>query len=395
MQQPTAGKTGVDADVRPAGAARAAVSVFFFVLGAGFGSWVVRIPDVQQDIGLSKGSLGAALLAVTVGSLIGMPLAGWLGTRLDGAWVLRLSGAVLALSVALPPYATGWWSLAAALVVLGLGNGALGVAMNVQGSLVERTVQRPIMSSLHGVFSIGGLTGSLAGGALSSAGVTPQLHLSATALTLLCLTFAAAPWLLPAPANREGRAPVFALPDKVVLTGGVVAFCVLFGEGAVSDWSAVYLKTDLSSPALAGIGYAAFAGAMAAGRLAGDRLAEAAGPRRLVTLGGLIGTAGISAVVLMPEPLVAIPGFGLMGLGLSVVYPQVLSAAGAGSPSPDTAIAAVSTIGYLGFLIGPPAIGGLAEMTSLRLALVLVAVCSALIIPLAHRALATAPSAHR
>ncbi|WP_168714210.1 MFS transporter [Streptomyces sp. A1136] len=379
----------------PPGLVRVAVSAFFFVLGLGFGSWVVRIPDVQHELGISKGSLGAALLAVTVGSLVGMPLAGWLGTRMDGAWVLRVSGAVLAVSIALPPYATDWWTLALALIVVGVGNGALGVAMNVQGSLVERTLDRPVMSSFHGVFSIGGLVGSLGGGAVASAGIGPRAHLSATAAILLCLTLAAGSRLLSSPPDRDNAAPVLVRPTKTALIGGTVAFCVLFGEGAVSDWSAVYLKNDLSAAALAGMGYAAFAGAMAAGRLAGDRLAAAVGPRRLVIYGGCIGTVGITSVVLIGHPLATVVGFGLMGLGLSVVYPQVVSAAGATGgkdTAPDTAIAAVSTIGYFGFLIGPPAIGGLAQMTSLRWAFLLVALCSVLIIPLAGRALtATAP----
>ncbi|GAA3112488.1 MFS transporter [Streptosporangium carneum] len=370
------------------GVTRAAISTFFLILGLGFGSWVVRIPDVQNQLHLSKGALGGALLAVTVGSLIGMPLAGWLTGRIGSARVLRASAVVLAVGVALPAYAGSWWGLCAVLVVLGLGNGAEGVAMNVQGALLERNRQQAIMSSFHGVFSIGGLIGSLAGGALADAGVSPRAHLTGVAVLLLLLTAVAGLRLLPTPPDPGRQGHSFALPGKPVVAAGLVAFCVLFGEGAVSDWSAVYLKNDLDAAALAGIGYAAFAGAMAVGRMAGDRLASALGAHRLVTVGGLLGAAGITVAVLVPVPYTVVLGFGLMGAGLSVVYPQMVSAAGR-TPGmvPDVAIAAVSTVGYFGFLVGPPAIGGLAEVMSLRWALLLVAVCAAVIVVLSGHAL--------
>ncbi|HEX5740998.1 MAG TPA: MFS transporter [Pilimelia sp.] len=373
--------------------ARPAVAAFFFSLGLGFGSWAVRIPDIQCQLGLGSGALGAALLAIPVGSLVGMPLVGWWCGRSHSARVLRLSGVLFAASVALPAWVGTLGGLAAALAVLGFGNGALGVAMNVQGSLLERRIGRSIMSSFHGVFSLGGMIGALGGGAMDSTGMTARVHLSAVAGVLVTLAAVAGLGVKTAPADGGRPTRSLALHSRRVLAGGVGAFCVLFGEGAVTDWSAIYLKSELRAETLAGAGYAAFAGAMALGRFGGDRLAARLGAHRLVVLGGWLGAAGITVGVLVPEPAVVVAGLGLMGAGLSVIYPQIVSAAGrAPDVSPDAAIASVSTVGYLGFLVGPPVIGGLAEFGSLRVALLLVAAGIIAVVPLAGVATREVPA---
>jgi fucose permease len=273
--------------------------------------------------------------------------------------------------------------LCSVLFLFGAANGALGVVMNAQAVLLERRIHRPIMSSFHGVFSLGALVGALSAGVIAGAGVPPAVHLAVVSGLLLALAVLAAPHLVHgAPASG---APALSRPSRQVLPFGLLAFAVLFCEGAVSDWSAVFLRTqDGVGPSLSGIGYAAFAGAMAAGRLAGDRLAVALGPRRLVVMAGACATTG-AAAVLVPSVPVAVSGFILLGMGLSVVFPNALAAAARRTGAhPEAAIAAVSTAGYAGFLLGPPLIGPLAEAFGLRTALLILPVCTTLILLLAR-----------
>jgi MFS family permease len=363
---------------------RAAVSTIYFVLGAGFGSWVVRIPDIQRDHGLSTGSLGTALLAVAVGSITGMPLAGWMCARHDSAWITLGATALLAVTIGLIPVVPAFGALLAALLVLGIANGALGVAMNLQGAPFELAVGHPAMSSFHGIFSVGGLLGSLVGGVTTAANVSPTLHLSVAAAVLVAATLVAGPFLVRVPPQYGPRR--LARPDRGTFALSALAFAVLFCEGAVTDWSAVYLGSEVgAAKGLVGAGYTVFAVAMAAGRLIGDGLSQRFGPRWLVYGAGLLVLAAASVIVLAQGVITVICGFGLLGVGLSVVFPCTLSAAARSRPAnAGAAIASVSTFGYLGFLLGPPLIGYLSELTSLSTSLGALLIAGLGILALAH-----------
>lgn len=255
--------------------------------------------------------------------------------------------------------------LALALVAFGSANGVLDVSLNAHGVAVEKGYGRPILSSFHAAFSLGGLTGSALGGSLASwgLGVLPQfLAVGGSAALAFVPAFGA---LLPAGADADGpgeadggaeRAPAFAWPTGAILGLGVVSFCVLLGEGAMADWSAVYLEGTLGTgPGLAAAGYAAFSLAMAAGRLAGDRLNRRFGPAVLVRSGGALAAVGLGLSLLVAHPLAALAGFACAGLGFSIVFPLALSAAGNSGEMPSgQAIAAVASAGYLGFLVGAP-----------------------------------------
>ena len=365
--------------------ARAAVSALFFLNGAGMANWVVRIPAIQEQLHLGAGALGIALLGVAVGALVSMPLTGRVVARRGSRPIARVGALAFACALALPALATNLVLLTLALVVLGVANGALDVAMNSQAATVERRYGRPIMASFHALFSLGGLAGAAIGGSAAAAGIGPMPHLTVVAFAA-CL---AALWvtrrMLPADADAVPDSPSFARPTRVLLLLGVIAFCVLFGEGAMADWSAVYLRNVVGAgPGLAAAGYAAFSLAMAAGRFVGDALTVRLGPTRLVRVGGAIAALGLSCALLLTQPWAAIIGFGAVGAGLSTVFPTLLATAGRlpGQTS-GTAIAAVSTFGYTGFLAGPPIIGFVAEAFTLRGGLAVVVLASLLIVILA------------
>lgn len=367
-------------------AARMAVVGIFFLNGFGFANWVVRIPAVKEKLGLGEGLLGLALLGLAVGSLLSMPLTGGLVTRLGSRPVVISTALLLSVTVPLPALAPSLPLLVAALLLAGASMGALDVSMNAQAVAVEKEYRAPIMSSFHAAFSAGGLAGAVTGGLVTSFGVGIEAHLLGIAVLLLVVFAPLYQKLLPASTDVSDEGPAFARPTRALAGLGVVAFCVLLGEGAMADWSALYLDDVLGTgPGLAAAGYAIFSLMMVVGRLAGDRLDARFGPVAIVRAGGAAAATGLALSVLVGTPFAALAGFGLVGLGLSFVFPVTLSAAG-GSPdtSPAAGIAAVSTAGYFGFLMGPPLIGLAAELITLRWAILIVAFLSASIVVLAE-----------
>jgi len=353
--------------------ARVAVAAIFFLNGALLANWVARIPDVKAALTLNESQLGIALLSMAAGALVAQITAGWLIGRLGSRAVTTATALLCCLAAFLPGQATTLPLLMGALFCFGAFNGALDVAMNAQAALVEGAYARPIMASFHGLWSVGGLAGAAVGGLVVSGqiGVVPHLYVAGT-IALILMGIASRGLIVDSAHQSEGG-PAFALPPRALLPMGAIAFAVLFCEGAVADWSAVYLRDTLgSAPALATAGYAAFALLMAGGRLTGDWLALRVGPTRLVRGGGLFVMLGIGLIVAAPSPWWAIIGFGLIGAGVACTFPLILSAA-AQTPGvlPSIAIAAMATSGYTGFLVGPPLLGLIAHEWSLRLALAL------------------------
>jgi len=365
---------------------RLAVLVVFFTNGLVIGTWVVRIPAIKERLGLSDGLLGVALLGAAVGALVAMPLVGALVSRFGSRRVVGTAALALSVSLVTPALAPSLLFLVLALVMLGAANGGLDVAMNAQAVAVERGYGRQIMSSFHAAWSFGGLAGAALGGLLASQGIGPLPHFSAVAVLAAIAFVGAYGALLPsrADASEEG-APAFARPTRALLGLGIISFCVLLGEGAMGDWSAVYLDDTLrTGPGFAAAGYAAFSLCMAFGRLFGDRLSERMGPVRLVRSCGALAAVGLGIALAAAQPLVALFGFACAGAGFSIVFPAALSAAGrTGGMAPGPALAAVSTAAYTGFLVGPPIIGFLAELTGLGYALYLVVALSVLVVAFA------------
>ncbi|MGY2065071.1 MFS transporter [Blastococcus sp. SYSU DS0619] len=371
------------------GRARLAVTAVFAANGALFGNWAVRIPAVKSDLGLSDAALGGALLVPAIGALVAMPLIGALSARF-GSRTTTIAAALLFFAVpVLLGLAPSLPWLVPVLLVFGLAFGSLDVAMNAQAVTVERALARPVMSSFHAAFSAGALVGSLTGSLAAAAQLGLPQHLGGTGLVLFLLTAPLFPALL-----REERAagpagPLFAWPRGRLLPLALIALVVLLAEGAVGDWSAVHLRDELGASAgVAGLAYTAFSVTMVAGRLAGDRVVAAWGRVRTVRISALVATAGGVLVVAGPTVAVALAGFAALGIGLACTVPLVFSAAAEGEVEAGPALAAVSTPGYLGFLLGPPVIGGLAELVGLSAALALLPVLLAGVALLAGR---TAP----
>jgi MFS family permease len=367
-------------------AARRAVLAIFGINGFALSSWFPHIPAVQRKLDLSDGTLGLALLGTAVGALAATTASGWIIAHAGSRTATRVAVLALCAALPLPGLAPNLASLVLALFFLGAANGVLDVAMNTQAVAVEQRYRRPIMASFHGVFSLGGLLSSALAVAVVGSGVGTVAHLTVVAVVLGVSAFLVSRQLLPNEAPRSGSGgPVFARPTGPLIALGVVAFCCLLGEGSMADWSAVYLRNSLETGAgYAAAGYAVFSATMTLGRLTGDRLTAKLGPGTLVRAGGSIVAIGLGFALILGRPTAALVGFACVGAGLSCIFPIVLSASGrVRNVPPGTALAAVTAIGYTGFLAGPPLIGFVAQLTSLRLALGIVAALGATIAVLA------------
>ena len=357
--------------------ARLAIGVVFLVNGAVFGSWAPHIPLVQERLGLGPAILGTALLAAAVGALLAMLSAGALIARFGSAPVTRISGLLFCASLPLVALAPSLLALVAALACLGAANGLMDVAMNAHGVAIETRLQQPIMSSLHGMFSLGGLLGAGAG-ALLLGWLPPAIHVLAAMAVLLATAFIAMRHLLPGRVDVGDAGPHFVLPTRAALGLGALAFLVLMSEGAVLDWSAAWLRGDLGAPpSVAATAFAAFSAAMAVGRFGGDWLRGRVGDTILIRVSASTAAAGLALALLIATPLAAVVGFACAGLGLSNTVPVLFGAAGRlPGQQPGAAIAATASVGYVGFLVGPPLIGIVAQVTSLGAALwLIVAAC--------------------
>lgn len=373
-------ETAVLSVPRP-GRARLAVATIFCLNGLSLANWIARIPDVKQQLALSDQWLGLVLLCVAAGALVAQPTVGWLIGHVGSRRMTTMMLIGFCLSVILPGLATDRLALMGALFIFGACNGGLDVAMNAQAALVEQRYARPIMSSFHGLWSVGGLVGAVLGGLIATQGVSVRAHLLGVAIIATIIAVIITRGLMVDDDVRHEAGPSFALPPRALVLLGLIAFGVLFCEGAIADWSAVYLRESLhSSPAIAATGFAVFSLLMAAGRLTGDALALRFGPAWLVRGGGALVTLGIGLVIASDVPVIAIIGFGLIGAGLACSFPLILSAA-ARTPgvAANTAIAAMATTGYTGFLVGPPLIGTVAEAVTLRGALGLLGLVGVLV----------------
>jgi MFS family permease len=342
-------------------------------------SWLPHIPAIKARLTSGDGQLGLVLLAMAAGSVVALPTAGWL-IGLAGSRVMSAVSAVaLCLAMPLPVLSPSLPALVVSLAVLGACNGLLDVSMNAQAAAVEQRAGRPIMSSFHALFSVGGVGGALLASSAMSLGVGDLAHVAASAIVALAAVALALPRLVP----PERRSPGLALarPSRALLALGLLALLGLLAEGAMGDWSAVYLHDTLGArPAVAAIGFAAFSLAMATGRFTGDALVGRFGPRRVLRVAATVASAGLAGALLVAHPAAGVAGCALVGLGIANVIPVLFSAA-ARVPGVDAGrgLAAVATTGYLGFLSGPPLIGIVADAAGLAVGLALVSAACAVV----------------
>ncbi|MEV0458594.1 MFS transporter [Catellatospora methionotrophica] len=356
--------------------ARLAVCLLFGLYGVILGTWTTRIPAIKQDLSLTDGALSLGLLAFAAGAIIGMQAAGRLVDRY-GTYRLLLPVALAdGLLLVSPALAPNLIVLAGCLLAFGITHGLLNITMNTAAVEVQRAWQAPIMSSFHAVYSVGGFLGAAVGGLCAYAGLSAAATFLTVAAVVAVIAPVAARWRLapsavPVAETGAGRG---GLPGVTFL--GVLVFCCLVGEGAAADWSSVYLHDSLgSTPGFAAAAYAAFSIMMMAGRMVGDRLTATLGPVRLVRYSGVLAALGLGTALLIGHPVAGVAGFGLLGAGLACIAPQVFSTAGSQDPArAGQAIARVASLGFLGFVVGPLAIGALAELVGLPAALTIPAV---------------------
>jgi predicted MFS family arabinose efflux permease len=348
--------------------------IAFFIAGFGMAAWAPLVPFAQARIGLGEGALGLLLLCLGGGSIVAMPLAGGLAARFGCRIVLLAAAALLCLTLPLLATVADFVPLMVTLFAFGAAVGSIDCVVNIQAVIVERASGRAMMSGFHGLFSVGGIVGAGGVSALLTLGASPLLATLCVVAGIAAALAKAVPHLLPYGGAGEG--PAFAVPHGVVLFIGLLCFVVFLTEGAVLDWSAVFLtSTHGLDPAHAGLGYAVFAATMTAGRLAGDAIVRRIGGKAVIIVGGLLAAGGLALATLVPAWEAALLGYALVGAGCSNIVPVLYTAAGRQRVMPEhVAIPAITTLGYAGILAGPAAIGFAAHAASLDAAFLVLAV---------------------
>jgi fucose permease len=364
--------------------ARYATMAIFFIAGMMYASWGVHVPTVRDKFALSPGMLSLALFAVAGGSIFAM--------LINASWIARVGtrnacfagGCGLVVFGALILVVPNFWLLLAVLALFGFGMATLDVAMNAEASAVEEALARPIMSSLHGMFSIGGMAGAAAGGALLAHGLAPALHLALAAGVSLVVLLVSLPAVLPHVPHHDEHAKASSSNrwrSGALWTLGALALIALIAEGAMYDWATVYMRDIVrATPSVSSAAYAAFSGGMAIGRFGGDAVRARFGAPQLVFASAGLAFVGMVMALLVPNVFVPMLGFTLMGLGLANMMP-VLFAAGARVQGVTAAegLAHVAGLAYFGLLLGPVLIGGVAQISSLPIGLCVVAACCLII----------------
>lgn len=354
---------------------RIAVSIYFFIAGLTFASWACRIPDIKNKLHLSDAGLGSVLFSLPIGLMASLPLSGWLVGKYGSRKVLLIASVAYPVVFLLIGLAQTTFTTVIALFLFGMFANLFNISVNTQGVGVELQYQRSIMASFHGVWSLAGFTGALIGTLMVSFQISALYHFVIIAVLCILLGFIAYRHTLKQDTGKKDQ-PIFAIPDKGLLLLGLIAFSCMVCEGTMFDWSEVYFDKVIKAPVnYITLGYTAFMFSMASGRFVGDWLTTKLGGKLMLQMSGILVATGLMLAVIFPTIIVAIIGFLLVGMGVSTVVPLVYSAAGKSSTmTPGAALAAVSTIGFVGFLFGPPAIGFIAEAANLRWSFTLIAI---------------------
>ncbi|MET9226035.1 MFS transporter [Lentzea sp. NPDC003310] len=360
-------------------AARVATFTYFGLNGFLLGLWLVHIPTVEDRTGISHAELGRLLLLLGLGAFIGMRIGGKITDRLGVKFIVPVSGVLCSITAVLPGLAVNQWTLGAALLLFGVGNGLMDVTMNAHAVVVERHYKRPVMSAFHATWSLGGVAAALTGARTLSWELSPATTLGAACVLGIVVSLATGRLLLNEKEEQHAEAQTGKrkVPRKIWVMA-VLAALVMLSEGAANDWSVLHLQDVLgASPELAALAYGAFATTMTVGRLLADRITAKVGSVPVLRWGSAIGAAGIATAALSPWIWLALVGWAIAGAGLSGTVPQLFSAAGHLEPGAAAAnVSRVAGLGYLGILAGPAVIGWLTHLMPLNLAFLLpVAFC--------------------
>lgn len=366
---------------------RAAVGAMFFMAGLCFASWASRIATIQQKLDLSDAALGGVLFALPVGLMLSLPFSGWAVNKIGSRMLLAFAIITYGILLVVLGSVNHVYQLIICLVAFGFASNATNIAVNTQAVATEKLYSKPIMASFHGLWSMAGFTGAAIGTFMIGKNILPMYHFALICginviVVLICLQY------LHNDREQADTGPAFAMPDKSLIKLGLIAFCSMICEGAMFDWSVIYFKKIvLAEKAWMAAGYTAFMCTMATGRFIADWFSHKFGLKRTLQVSGTLTTIGLLIAVVCPTLPVAIGGFLLVGFGVSSVVPMVYSAAGRSKTmSPGAAIAAVSTISFVGFLVGPPVIGFLAGAFTLRVSFTFIALMGACVVILATKA---------
>lgn len=356
---------------------RIAVSILFFNQGLVFASWASRIPDIKNSLGLSAAGLGSLLLFIPIGQLCAMTFSGFMVSKFGSKKVLSIAAILYPIALICIGAATKVWQLPFGLFFLGLTGNFCNIAINTQGVGVERLYGRSIMASFHGIWSLAGLTGGLVSTLMVFNNIRPLPHFCIIFGIVLILLLMARTSMLNRDTARDEvkQNRFFIFPDKTIIVLGFIAFGSMICEGTMFDWSGIYFQKILNVPKdLVRLGYIAFMFTMATGRFTADRIVNKFGVSKVLKMNGIIIFVGLITAVLFPYLASATFGFLLVGLGTSSVVPLCYGLAGKSKTMhPGYALVSVTSVGFLGFLLGPPLIGFIAQAVSLRLSFTLIA----------------------
>ena len=349
---------------------RIAVALIYFCMGICFASWASRIPDIKTSLHLNDGTLGSILFALPVGQFLMMPFSGRLVTRFGSRTVLLFALPLYTICLSNIGLVREGWQLAIALFLFGLAGNLCNISINTQGVTAERLYERPIMASFHGGWSLAGFTGALIGLLMINLKVAPYWHFITVILIVWIILWINHPFLVRGKSGNkyEPKRKFFTRPDHILLQLGIIGFCSMASEGAMFDWSGVYFKDVVKAPSsLVILGYTSFMIMMATGRFVADYIITRIGRKRMLQICGIMISGGLFTSVLFPYLISCTISFMLVGLGVSSIVPTVYSAAGRHSKVPTgIALATVSSVSFLGFLMGPPLIGNISQLAGLR-----------------------------
>lgn len=359
---------------------RLGIGILFLLCGLNFATWATRIPDFKQILHLSDAALGTVLMGLPIGSLVSLPIAGLLIAKYNSKIICLVAVVLYTLIIPLIGFSTNALQLFGCLFLFGMSGDILNIAMNTQVVMLEKKMSKIIMSSFHAIFSCGLMLGALLGGILVSNNIEFRIHFFSISVVNLILIPAFYFYLLnddkvKQPIINESKSSIFKLGSYLIILS-FIAFCGMLCEGAMADWITLYFKENVNSDLLPNtIGFTSFAAAMVVGRLSGDYLSNKYKVKNILITNGLLISIGMAVTLIMPQIFIKIVGCFIIGVGISTIVPLIYSKAGTQTKIlPSIAIAGVSTIAYIGFLLGPVVIGYFSDLFSLQLALVLLIV---------------------
>ncbi|RYY29603.1 MAG: MFS transporter [Sphingobacteriaceae bacterium] len=361
---------------------RMATAVFFFVSGFGYSTWASRIPTLQQKLQLNEAQLGAVLFALPVGLMLTLPITGSLLGRFSSRNVMFAGTVAFNIMLALLGFTTEIWQLVLVLFCFGSSRNLMNISVNAQSVSVQQLYNRSIITTFHGIWSLAGFAAAALGYLMVSGSIPPSFHFAVVGLMLILVAVFCFPKTLnQKPALQEKR-PIFVLPDKHLIKFGLISFASMACEGTMYDWSGIYFQKEVhASTTVATAGFVIYMIAMTTGRFFGDRLVNRIGTKPMLHYSGILIFVGMLLAAVFPIPVVAGLGFVLIGFGVACVVPLVFSIAGKSKTlSSGSAIASVSTVGYLGFLMVPPVVGFIAQAAGLRWSFTLMACLGALMV---------------